>query len=95
VPPGEASGSGGGDIGYICEVRREPGVEFWRESGAAVVEFWRESESEPDAGCVLDGLLVTLGRGETGTELRSGAMIDHVLAVLQLRPSDARAVLEP
>jgi hypothetical protein len=64
VPPGEASGSGGGDMGYICEVRREPAVEFWRES-------------EPDAGCVLDGLLVTLGRGETGTELRSGAMIDR------------------
>jgi hypothetical protein len=74
VPPGEASGSGGGDIGYICEVRREPAVEFWRESGA-VIEFWRESE--PDAGCVLDGLLVTLGRGESGTELRSGAMIDR------------------
>jgi hypothetical protein len=56
VPPGEASGRGGGDIGYICEARREAGVEFWRDS-------------EPD------GLLVTFGRGDTGTELRSGAML--------------------
>jgi hypothetical protein len=63
VPPGDASGSGGGDMACICEVLRE-----------AVVEFWRDSE--PEAGCVLDGLLVTLGRGETGMELRSGAMID-------------------
>lgn len=26
-------------------------------------------------GCVCIGLLVTLGRGETGTEFRSGAML--------------------
>jgi hypothetical protein len=56
VPPGDASGSGGGDMGYICEARREAGVEFWRE---------REPE----------GLLVAFGRGEAGTELRSGAMV--------------------
>jgi hypothetical protein len=49
-------------MGYICEARREAGVEFWRES-------------VPDAGCVVDGLLVTLGRGDAGTELRSGAMV--------------------
>jgi hypothetical protein len=56
VPLGDPSGSGGGDIGYICEVRRE-----------AVVELWRDSEPL--------GLLVTLGRGEVGTEFRSGAMM--------------------
>jgi hypothetical protein len=28
VPPGDASGNGGGDMGYICEARREAGVEF-------------------------------------------------------------------
>jgi hypothetical protein len=68
VPPGEASGKGGGDMGYIWEVRREAGVEFWRE-------FWRDNE--------LDGLLVTLGRGEAGTELRSGAMVcDECLRLL-------------
>lgn len=60
VPPGDASGSGGGDIGYICEARRE-----------AVVELWRDSE--PDA--VPDGLLVMFGRGDAGTELRSGAIV--------------------
>jgi len=32
VPPGDARGSGGGDIGYICEVRREAVVELCRES---------------------------------------------------------------
>jgi hypothetical protein len=62
VPPGDASGSGGGDIGYICEARREAGVEVW----------W---DSEPDVGCVPDGLLVTFGRGDAGTEFRSGAML--------------------
>jgi hypothetical protein len=49
-------------MGYICEARREAGVEFWRES-------------VPDADCMVDGLLVTLGRGDAGTELRSGAMV--------------------
>lgn len=32
VPPGDASGRGGGDIGYICEVRREAVVELSRDS---------------------------------------------------------------
>lgn len=47
-------------MGCICEARREAGVEFWRELDIAV--------------CVYEGLLVTLGRGETGTEFKSGAM---------------------
>jgi hypothetical protein len=89
-------------MGYICEARREPVVEFWRDIGA-VVEFWRDSgavvefvrESEPVAGCVLDGLLVTLGRGETGTELRSGAMVDCPCPFLAFASVfSARAVLE-
>ena len=61
-PPGEDKGSGGGLIGYICDVRLDAGVEFWREM-------------DPDAGCVFDGLLVTFGRGDGGTEFRSGAMV--------------------
>jgi hypothetical protein len=60
VPPGDASGSGGGDMGYICEARREAGVEFWRES-------------EPE------GLLVAFGRGDTGTEFKSGAIGENFL----------------
>jgi hypothetical protein len=31
VPPDEASGRGGGLIGYIWDVRREAGVEDWRD----------------------------------------------------------------
>jgi hypothetical protein len=61
VPPGEARGSGGGLMGYICEARREAGVEFWRELDVPV--------------CECDGLLVTLGRGDTGTEFKSGAIL--------------------
>jgi len=61
VPPGEARGSGGGFMRWICDVLREAGVEFWRESDA-------------EAGWVLDGLLVIVGRGDGGMELRSGAM---------------------
>lgn len=62
VPPGEARGSGGGLMRWICDALLEAGVEFWRER-------------EPEAGWVLDGLLVMFGRGEGGTELRSGAMV--------------------
>lgn len=47
---------------WICDALLEAGVEFWRER-------------EPEAGWVLDGLLVMFGRGEGGTELRSGAMV--------------------
>jgi hypothetical protein len=56
-------------MGYIWEARREAGVEFWRE-------FWRDSEPK--------GLLVTLGRGEAGTELRSGAMVYEDWCLLAL-----------
>ena len=62
VPPGEAKGSGGGLMGYICEVRLETDVDVWRDMG-------------PEAGCVLDGLLVGVGRGDAGTEFRSGAIV--------------------
>jgi len=62
VPPGEARGSGGGLMGYICDVRLETDVDAWRES-------------DPEAGCVLDGLLVGVGRGDAGTEFRSGAIV--------------------
>lgn len=41
------------------------------------MELWRDSE--PDAGCVPDGLLVMFGRGDTGTEFKSGAMVSEVL----------------
>lgn len=68
VPPGDANGSGGGLMGYICEARLDAGVEFWRDR-------------EPDAGCVLDGLLVTLGRGDSGTEFRSGAIFGMAACV--------------
>jgi hypothetical protein len=70
VPPGEASGSGGGDIGYIWDARREAGVEFCRE-------LWRDNEPE--------GLLVTFGRGDAGTELRSGAIVCEKSCLLVLR----------
>lgn len=36
VPPGDASGRGGGFIGYICEARREGGADGRRESGCGV-----------------------------------------------------------
>lgn len=36
------------------------------------MEFWREFDVP---ACVCDGLLVALGRGDTGTEFRSGAML--------------------
>lgn len=63
-------------MGCICEARLEAGVEFWRDS-------------EPDAGCVPDGLLVTLGRGDTGTEFRSGAIaIIWVRSNIQICCSD-------
>ncbi len=62
MPPGEAKGSGGGLIGYICDARLDAGKEFWRDR-------------DPDAGCVFDVLLLTIGRGEGGTEFRSGAMV--------------------
>jgi hypothetical protein len=46
-------------MGYICEVRRETGLELCREF---------------DVGGRLDVLLVGSGRAEAGTEFRSGAM---------------------
>ena len=52
------------------EARREAGVEFWREPGAPA---W-----------VWEGLLVTLGRGDTGTEFKSGAMLAVVLSLNDL-----------
>lgn len=60
VPPGEARGRGGGLMGWIWEARREADMEVRRELG------W------PEGGCVEEALL---GRGETGTEFRSGAMV--------------------
>ena len=64
VPPGVASGSGGGLIGKIWEARREVGCEDWREEACG-----REG--------VEAGMAVVAGalRGEAGTELRSGAMV--------------------
>ena len=59
MPPGEATGSRGGPMGYIWEARLDAGVDVWRDS-------------EPDAGCVLDGLLVT---EDVGTEVASGAIV--------------------
>ena len=49
-------------MGYICEARLEAGVDVWRDR-------------EPDAGCVLDGLLVA---EDPGTVFRSGAMLDSL-----------------
>lgn len=46
----------------ICDARLETVVDVRRDS-------------EPDAGCVLDGLLVLVGRGEPGTVFRSGAIV--------------------
>lgn len=63
VPPGDARGRGGGLIGYICDARREAD----EEGGCDVV---------PALGCVVEGLLVACTRGDSGTELRSGAMVD-------------------
>lgn len=63
APLGEASGSGGGLMAWIWEARRDAGVEGWRGGVGP--------------GCtVCEGKLVVvgLGRGEAGTELRSGAM---------------------
>jgi hypothetical protein len=61
VPPGDARGSGGGLIAN-CDARLETVADVRRDS-------------EPDAGCVLDGLLVMAGRGEPDTVFRSGAMV--------------------
>jgi len=58
-------------MGYICEARREAGVELWRDS-------------EPDGGCVPDGLLVTFGRADAGTELRSGAIVASFSVLLSV-----------
>jgi hypothetical protein len=67
-------------MGYICDARREAGVELWRDS-------------EPDAGCVPDGLPVTLGRGDAGTEFRSGAMVPVRVYASRWRggPSDGQS----
>jgi hypothetical protein len=61
-------------MGYIWEARLEAGVDVWRDS-------------EPDAGCVLEGLLVLVGRGDPGTEFRSGAIFGSS------GPSDAPVAL--
>lgn len=69
LPPGDASGSGGGLIGYICEARREADVDEWWELGACA-----DDEVPPLCPFCACGVGVTF-RGDAGTEVISGAIV--------------------